>query len=231
MENCIAASGDPVGDTLSALICAWSSVSPLYKEILNDLARLGIDACPDYSFIINCYPMAGFYERFNLIPFWGQHRPVGIQQNLRFLPENIQTDECVIKCYGTGVTIVDDYDGSSDSPTLRCRSLPWGIKKPLDFRRPIIAIVLENSELSEVRGYLWCFAVMCIYRADETLKVALNLYFASSNAAVNIDLAVGAFLDGNRVIPFAAGVGRFSDILVARMQAHMQAYASDDDDD
>jgi hypothetical protein len=170
-------------------VYCWSlNCKQMYEEILNDLARMGFGACPNYSFIINLILVPRFPDRCELIPWLSTHRVVqseGLPPS--FSPEDVQVPKCAIKCYGPGVRFVDDYDGDSQSIGPRCRSLPWGLIKPLnplktgdDFDTakgiPIALDVRNLQSNSSVK----CFAIMCVYIADGTHKAVVNLCFASS---------------------------------------------------
>jgi hypothetical protein len=139
-----------------------------------------------------------------LIPYLDQHK-FG-EKEKAFMPEDIQGDTCVVKCYGSGVRFVDDYDGDSKSLGLRCRSLPWGLMKPLNLSHgdtistpiPVALDIIEELP----RVLLQHFAVMCVYRADGTYKAVVSLYFTSSLPLLSTEDAIGltlnAFMNGSQ---------------------------------
>lgn len=188
--------------TEAALIHYWSlNNSQMYGEVLNDLARLGFDSNPDKSFMIECHYIPQFSEQCELVPFLNLHK--FDKEKKTFLPEDVQGKMCVMKCYGPGVRFVDDYDGDSKSPGPRCRSLPWGLMKPLGLSKETripVPLALDEEKLPCI-PLLQHFAVMSIYRADGTIKAVLSLYFASSEPTVSTEDALGYVLNTYRNLP------------------------------
>jgi hypothetical protein len=160
--------------------------------------------------MISCCCVSSFYNEYGLVPLGNQHKTIENPNTVRGA-EDIRVNECVAKCYGSGVHIVDNYDGNSSSLELRCRSLPWGIKKFLSLGEPVVTIALERRELRKMGSRLFYFACMCIYPAEGTLIAGLNLYFAPCVES-NIDHVMSLFLHENpSMVPpsFASAVSAF----------------------
>jgi hypothetical protein len=184
------------GKMAESLVNAWSlEAEKMCKDIFNDLVRLGFGSYPDHSVIIKCHMTTQFQEQCKLIPSLDSHKMVFADGLVQPGKEDIQGSTCVMKCYGSGVSFVDNYDGDSEQSGLRCRSLPWGIIKPLGFNAtPSISVPITldmaslpcakklmvsalNGEIAVNTKY---FAIVGVYRADETYKAVINLYFETS---------------------------------------------------